>query len=185
MINDLERHYDPEIRARLDRGLRLAEQYSEELLLRAEATVHLIKAYTALMERLTQHFAPLELTPARINVLMILWTAEEQSLPMSEVSERISVTCANVTKLVDSLEADGVVSRERKPGDRRVSLAVLTEKGKTLLQEIMPDYYRTVRAMFAEMSDDEITQFIHLATKLRVSIRSAGQGTTEQQESEQ
>lgn len=179
-----DRHDDPEIRTRLERGLNLVGLFSDDLLSRTEAVVHLIKAYSALMDRLTQHFAPLALTPARINVLMILWTAEGQSLPMSEVSERISVTCANVTKLVDSLEADGVVNRQSKPGDRRVSLAVLTDKGKNLLQEIMPDYYATVRLMFAGMTDNEIHQFIHLTAKLRQSILSAPQAILTEQESE-
>lgn len=168
-----ELSHDAEIRERLERGLRLAEQFDADLLLRMEALVHLIKAYTAVMERLTQHFVPLELTPARMNVLMILWTAPDHALPMTELSEKVSVTCANITKLVDGLEADEIVVRDRKPGDRRVALAVLTEKGKRLMREILPDYYATVRTLFVGMTDTEITEFIPLAMKLRVSAKSA------------
>src|SRR5713226_499970 len=58
-------------------------------------------------------------------------TEAGESLPLGQLAERLSCVKSNVTQLVDRLEADGLVSREGDPNDRRSRLAVLTESGKS------------------------------------------------------
>src|SRR6266513_1686255 len=53
------------------------------------------------------------------------------SLPLGQLAERLSCVKSNVTQLVDRLEADGLVSREADPNDRRSRLAVLTYAGRS------------------------------------------------------
>src|SRR5258708_32149637 len=52
------------------------------------------------------------------------------SLPLGQLAERLSCVKSNVTQLVDRLEADGLVSREAGPNDRRSRIAALTDAGK-------------------------------------------------------
>ena len=51
------------------------------------------------------------------------------NLPLSQIGDRLLVTCANITGLVDRLERDGHVVRERRAEDRRVVLACITPQG--------------------------------------------------------
>lgn len=54
------------------------------------------------------------------------------SLSSVELSRKMFVTAANMTGIIDRLEDKGVVTRKRKPGDRRVVLISLTESGQEL-----------------------------------------------------
>lgn len=57
------------------------------------------------------------------------------SLPLSQIGDRMLVTCSNITGVVDRLERDGLVIRERPGGDRRVILAQITDAGRQLVHE--------------------------------------------------
>lgn len=66
-------------------------------------------------------------TPARARLLAALQC--EGPCKMNELGTTLSVTPRNVTKLVDSLEAEGLVTRKAHPSDRRVTLVSLTDRG--------------------------------------------------------
>ncbi len=51
-------------------------------------------------------------------------------LRLGELQEKILVSSGGVTYLVDQLENKGLVRRDFAPGDRRVRVAVLTERGQ-------------------------------------------------------
>lgn len=69
----------------------------------------------------------LGLTPPQIHAL--LWLGREGALTMGELARRVSVTEKTVTGLVDRLERDGLLHRERDPSDRRVVRVRLTPRG--------------------------------------------------------
>ena len=52
------------------------------------------------------------------------------SLPLSQLADRLSCVKSNITQLVDRLEADGFVRRSADANDRRTRLAVLTTAGR-------------------------------------------------------
>ncbi len=59
---------------------------------------------------------------------------EKDGLRLGELSSRTMVTNGNVTGLVERLEADGTIIRERLPDDKRVTVARLSEKGRTYFE---------------------------------------------------
>lgn len=58
-----------------------------------------------------------------------------ESMPLSQLADRLSCVRSNVTQLVDRLEADGFVERQFDPHDRRSRLAVLTVAGRRACRE--------------------------------------------------
>ena len=66
-------------------------------------------------------------TPARARLLAVLQC--HGSRKMSELGAELGVTPRNITKLVDGLEAEGLVARKAHPSDRRATLVSLTDKG--------------------------------------------------------
>jgi DNA-binding MarR family transcriptional regulator len=52
------------------------------------------------------------------------------SLPLTQLAERLSCVKSNITQLVDRLEADGLVRRQSDPNERRARLATLTATGR-------------------------------------------------------
>ncbi len=148
----------------------------ENAALAVESLAHLLKTMNAVQERLNRRLEADGLTLAKFNVLVVLWSAEDRRLPMSEVSERMGVSCANITKLVDGLERGGWARRAAHPGDRRVALAELTPEGAARFESIMGRHFAGVGELWGEMNADECLQLIHLTMKLRTSI-TAKSGT--------
>ena len=64
-----------------------------------------------------------------------------------------------MTGLVDALVADGLVTREPHPGDRRATLVTLTRRGETLVAQLERNHKRLARALFAPMSRREFDGF--------------------------
>lgn len=69
---------------------------------------------------------------APMSLLYVLADAR-RGLTHSEIAERMKITGASVTRLVDWLEDAGLVTRRRLIGDGRSRLVVMQEKGATAL----------------------------------------------------
>jgi DNA-binding MarR family transcriptional regulator len=61
---------------------------------------------------------------------------EADGLRLGELSQRTMVTNGNVTGLVERLEVDGLLVRERLGEDRRVTVAKLTEEGRSAFEKM-------------------------------------------------
>ncbi len=90
-------------------------------------------------------------------VLVHLSEAPDRRLRMNELAGRASLSRSGLTRLVDRLQADGLVDRKGCPEDRRGSYAELTSAGERVLEEAWPVHVRGVREHFVgRLSADEI-----------------------------
>lgn len=91
-----------------------------------------------------------DLPLAEFDVLFQLAVAEGRRLRMAELAERVLLSRAGITRLVDRLVADDLVGRLKCASDARGFYAVLTPKGMARLEEATPDHLRSVRRYFLE-----------------------------------
>lgn len=89
-----------------------------------------------------------------------------ESLPLSQLAERLSCVKSNITQLVDRLEADGFVTRAGDPNDRRSRLAVLTPAGRDAYKKGTRIYEETERDLLAGLEPAEARQLAALMEKL-------------------
>src|SRR5919197_5032203 len=75
-----------------------------------------------------------DLTPPQLMTLRRL--AADEPVPTSEVAKWLACDASNMTGIVDRLEARGLVERRAAPGDRRVKMLALTDKGASLREEL-------------------------------------------------
>ena len=101
-----------------------------------EAYLNLIRTATALQRRETELLKAHDLTQPQFNVLRILRGAGADGLICREIGERMLTYDPDVTKLLDRLEARGLVTRERLATDRRAVAARITPAGLRLLQQV-------------------------------------------------
>jgi DNA-binding MarR family transcriptional regulator len=87
---------------------------------------------------------------AEYDVLFHLALAEGRRLRMSELADRVLLSRAGITRLVDRLTADGLVSRVKCASDARGYFAVLTAGGLALLEVATPGHMAAVRRFFLE-----------------------------------
>jgi DNA-binding MarR family transcriptional regulator len=76
------------------------------------------------------------LTIQQYNVLRIVRGGPTKGHPIYEIERRMIYRFANVTRLVDRLEAQGLLKRMADPKDRRVSRVVITPKGRRLMERL-------------------------------------------------
>ena len=106
------------------------------------------------------------LSLAKLSALKALADAGE-SLPLSQLAERLSCVKSNITQLVDRLEADGFVKRDADPRDRRTRLAVLTGAGRKACIDGTRIQQAAERELLTTLTRDEAAQLAALLAKLR------------------
>jgi DNA-binding MarR family transcriptional regulator len=79
----------------------------------------------------------LDMTPAQLHI--VLWLGTDGALTMGELARRVAVTEKTITGVVDRLERDGLVQRERVSADRRVVQVILAPRGARLFRQIDGD----------------------------------------------
>lgn len=73
---------------------------------------------------------PFGLTPPQAAVLVAL---QERGLTMGDLADELGCSRGNLTGIIDRMERDGLIARERSADDRRQVLAVLTNRGRDVL----------------------------------------------------
>src|SRR5262245_10345643 len=106
-----------------------------------EALLQLLRTAETLWNASRVFFAQWNLSPSQFNVLNLLHGKPTGSSQI-DLSRDLIMHRSNVTGLVDRLQARGLVQRTDDPVDRRVYRVVLTSEGATLLERILPHYYK-------------------------------------------
>lgn len=103
-----------------------------------EALLNLMVAADHVRGRLERVCTDFGITPGQYNVLRILRGAHPAGHPRCEIAARLIENAPDVTRLVDRLQSQGLVSRDRSEEDRRLSLTRVTRKGLQLLEKMEP-----------------------------------------------
>jgi DNA-binding MarR family transcriptional regulator len=99
-----------------------------------EIVVQLLRTAERVERALERALEALGLSPAKLAVLGAITHAGGR-LSLGELAQHRSCVKSNITKLVDRLEADGLVGRRDDPSDRRGVLAEITPEGRRLQAE--------------------------------------------------
>ena len=113
-----------------------------------------------------------DLTSSQFNVLRILRGNLPTSLTAGEIGERTIAREPDITRLVDRLDARGLVKRSRSEQDRRVVEVEITAKGLELLRELDPHSQRMPHALIGHVGPRKL----RLLSKLLAEVLD-GMGT--------
>ena len=122
------------------------------------------RAYAAVAARAQADVARHGLTIAEFGVLEALH--HKGPLLLSELKEKILVSNAGVTYLVDRLEKRGLVERRDCPGDRRARIAALTSAGEALVRRIFPEHAARIKQAVSGLGKKEKREAIRLLRAL-------------------
>lgn len=117
------------------------------------------------VQRLT--VSEVNLTPPQFQTLRQLW--EQDSQPFKDLAASNGCTRPTMTGIVDTLEKNGLVTRQPNPYDRRSLLVTLTAKGKAL-EGSTPDLDRIYANCCVGLSNEEFQQLGSLLEKLDQSL---------------
>lgn len=93
----------------------------------------------------------LGLHPGQEQLLLALY--EDEGITQARLAEELGVEAPTVTKMVQRLEAAGVVTRERHPEDRRALQVFLTSEGRALRRDVRRAWSNLNRKTVKGLSD--------------------------------
>ena len=115
-----------------------------------------LTAHAALINQIERELQEAGVVPLSwYDVLFALYDAPGQRLRMNELASAIVLSRSGLTRLVDRLETEGLLVRERLVSDRRGAFAVLTDKGLEAMRRAWPVYAKGIEEHFARFLSDE------------------------------
>jgi DNA-binding MarR family transcriptional regulator len=131
-----------------------------------EVALNLMKTAESLQAGFARLFKQHQISGAQYNVLRILRGAGTD-LPCLEIAGRMISHLPDITRLVDRLEARGLVERCRPQEDRRLVLVRITKEGMALLAELDDPVLALHRRQLGHLTAEEMAEFNRLLVKAR------------------
>lgn len=137
-----------------------------------DAYIKLMRSTAAINGRL---FPPLQaefgITPSQLGVLEAL--GHLGPMPHCVLAGKLLLSPSNLTTVVDNLERDGLVRRDRDPNDRRVSITSLTPSGEARLAGFFPHHVRRLVRVMNALEPSEQIELARLCRKLGLAAAGA------------
>ena len=118
----------------------------------------MLRAVERLSRGVAETLSAIDLTPTQYNALRILRGAGPEGASCSEVGERMVTKDSDITRLLDRLEARGLIFRERVSTDRRRILTRITDVGLRTLKELDGPVAETHRRQLGRLGEKQLAK---------------------------
>ena len=136
-----------------------------------EAILNILRTSDQFQNRLGRLLREYDLTQSQYNVLRIL-RGEGKPMPCLEIGDRMIQVVPAMTGLLDRLEKQGLVLRERCTEDRRVVYVELTEPARGLLERMDNPVMELHKQLIGHLTQAELKELSRLLEKARTSVQS-------------
>ncbi len=134
--------------------------------IRHETLLNIVRTATLISAAGGRIFREFGLTEARFNVLLLL-KYKDRELTQTDVGERLGVTRATITSVLDKLEGKGLISRESVEGNRRIYHVALKVNGLALLERVEPIYREKIGRIMGPLSEKECQTVMKYLGRIR------------------
>jgi DNA-binding MarR family transcriptional regulator len=127
-----------------------------------------LRAHSEMLRRIGRDLEEAELPPlAWYDVLAALRDAPDNRLRQVELAERVLISNSGMSRLIDRVEAAGLVERVTCPSDRRSINVALTGQGEGMLDRMWPVYARGIAEDFLPALGDN-------PCEIRITLEAIG-----------
>ncbi len=131
------------------------------------------RTYLLFTKEFSEFYKKFKLTPAKFNLLVLIeHLGKEEGVSQVEISEKLIVSGANITGLIDRLEKDKLVKRMPDIKDRRLNRIKITKKGKKLIEKIWPLHIEKTNSLIKHISSNRKNEVIRCLTEIREKLKS-------------
>ena len=122
------------------------------------------RAMQTVAKRVEEDIKNYGLNTTEFSVLELLYHKGDQ--PIQKIGEKVLLASSSITYVVDKLEKKELLVRKPCSKDRRVTYAVITDKGRKLMDEIFPEHKKAIEKIFAGINEEEKAQLIEQLKRL-------------------
>jgi DNA-binding MarR family transcriptional regulator len=149
---------------------KFAERYPDADVTAISSFLYLLRVATDLSTALDTCLTKHDLLQGRWWVLILLMREDSLTSTPSLLAEKIGVSRATMTGLLDGLAQRGLVERVFAKQDRRSVQIQLTPAGQAKLDVVMPDYYKRLRQCMRGLDEDKRQQLQQLLGLVNMGI---------------
>lgn len=100
------------------------------------------------------------------NEVLVFWLLYRKSrVNMTEIAEYIHAPLNTATGIINKLEKNGFVTRERLKEDKRVVVIALTKQGMAQVEALVDTFTYYARQIIMEFSQEELDIFFRMAKR--------------------
>jgi DNA-binding MarR family transcriptional regulator len=135
-----------------------------------EALLNLGRTWEFLQKRVADLMKEHGLTPTQYNMLRILRGAGADGVTCSQATERMLTPDPDITRLLDRMETQGLIRRDRTPEDRRIVIARITDRGLELANHIDGPLHQLLQQCLGRVSRQRLKDLIDTLEALREPV---------------
>jgi DNA-binding MarR family transcriptional regulator len=132
-----------------------------------EVYLNILRTAEALTWGVSETLKVADLTPAQYNVLRILRGAAPEGATCGQISERMVTKDSDITRLLERLDARGLITRARDGQDRRFITVRITPEGLSLLAGLDEPMARCHKRQIGHMGKERLTALAELLVAAR------------------
>jgi DNA-binding MarR family transcriptional regulator len=135
-----------------------------------EAFLNLGRTWEFLQKQVADLIKEHQLTSTQYNMLRILRGAGAEGVTCSQATERMLTPDPDITRLLDRMEAQGLIRRDRTKEDRRVVIARITDAGLEVTNRIDAPLHQLFQRCFDGVSRQRLKDLIETLEVLREPV---------------
>ena len=130
---------------------------------------NLVKLCKQYFNRLNIALNALDLYEGQQNLLLQLW--DEDGLGQAELTRRLGIEAASVSKAIERMENAGFIQRRPDPDDARTNRIFLTDLGRSLEKPVHEAWFEVEEELLANMTLEERLLLRRLILQMRENLR--------------
>ena len=130
-------------------------EFPEDLMRLLRMTYHIQKRMKDLSNAALRKY---DLVDASYMVLAVLYGSDNETSTATTLGEACMEKPANLTRVCNDLEAQGLIARGNRPGDRRCVMITLTDAGRKLIEQVLPEVWAATTRAYEGYSAEDIKQ---------------------------
>ena len=123
------------------------------------------RAVKSINNKIGKDFREKGITPSQFSVLDVLYTKGEMRI--CELIEKVLSTSGNITVVVKNMEQKGLLYKKISSTDKRAFLVGLTNKGKKLFENLLPEHRKEIENTYNILSPEEKEELIRILKKFK------------------
>ncbi len=133
-----------------------------------EVYLNLVRTHAALSDEVAELFKQHQISQPLYNVLKVVARVGEMGMPSQSIAQYMVARDPDITRLVDRLQKDGLLERERDGQDRRVVLVRATQAGLDLIQLLDPSIWKLHQNQLGHLSPEQLELLNELLVQARL-----------------
>ncbi len=133
-----------------------------------EAYLNLVRTHALLSDEVAELFKQHHLSQPLYNVLKVVARMGDAGMPSQSIAQYMVARDPDITRLVDRLQKDGLIKRERDEQDRRIVRVRVTRSGLEAIEKLDPLIWKLHQQQLGHLNQEKLELLNQLLVEARL-----------------